>query len=510
MMNTAEKRFNSLVTGVLPIAFIGAIYLNCIVFVLGQQENNVFRQIFVYGIQGIVAVVLMAKCILLWKNNQKLRVPILIAALILVVFGAIHIWAALIWHGNTLVIKNAVINGGYLLISLCGFIIIAAEDRLKSFLQTCRIYAVVLAPLIIYYCVRFYMHPNRAYIENLGVISYMPLAYMLLAFCIFLSAELIFFPPVRFKWMSYLLYVLFTIAIALSETKGTILCLMIGAGSLLVYSLLKKLEIKSAVSLFLTCVCCLILFSTVLVPGGVANSRVVAMFKELGSESAVNITGEDVQKVDNIIQNATETPETPDVSSGQETEPPDASNTTTPEKPEKDPNAGKQPSMLDFYESGEADRALAEGSITQEEYDYIAELWRQMYQTNTAGRMWLWSQAILEIKKAPLVGQGPLFYQVKYDTHPHNIVLEMATDFGVPLTLLVAALGIFVFFRMIRISLQDKRVATFFLYVLSFLAQAMVSGSLYDCAVFFQYGICILIALLVYKKLDIKFNKQAE
>lgn len=67
--------------------------------------------------------------------------------------------------------------------------------------------------------------------------------------------------------------------------------------------------------------------------------------------------------------------------------------------------------------------------------------------------------------------------------------------------LLILVLGIYVFIRMIQTSLKNNYIAAFTLYVLAFLPQRMISGSLYEYSVFFQYGLCVLITVLLgYRK----------
>lgn len=87
-----------------------------------------------------------------------------------------------------------------------------------------------------------------------------------------------------------------------------------------------------------------------------------------------------------------------------------------------------------------------------------------------------------------------LSFQSKYGTYPHNLFLELAADFGLPLTLAVAFFGLYVFIRLLRNLRLCAARDLFLLYVLVHLPQQMVSGTLYGSAPFFQYGLCILLA----------------
>lgn len=55
-------------------------------------------------------------------------------------------------------------------------------------------------------------------------------------------------------------------------------------------------------------------------------------------------------------------------------------------------------------------------------------------------RIVLWSSAFQEFLKAPIFGNGSLYYQAKYNYFPHNIILELLCDYGVVGTLLFVLL----------------------------------------------------------------------
>ena len=149
--------------------------------------------------------------------------------------------------------------------------------------------------------------------------------------------------------------------------------------------------------------------------------------------------------------------------------------------------------IVDSVLSGEAQEQLEAGAITQEEYDKLEEMKKKLNNTSTGARKYLWSSALSEIRSAPLTGHGPHSFQEKYGTYPHNFFLELAADFGLPITIVLFLFGLFVFLRLFRLSRSSRWYADFLLYVLTFFPQAMVSGSLYGAQVFFQYGFCVLL-----------------
>ena len=65
---------------------------------------------------------------------------------------------------------------------------------------------------------------------------------------------------------------------------------------------------------------------------------------------------------------------------------------------------------------------------------------------------------------------------------------------------LVLIAGVIILFYLIKKSFQTPYLAVVMLYVLAFLPQRFLSGSIYSAEVFFQYGFCILLAWLLRSK----------
>ena len=78
--------------------------------------------------------------------------------------------------------------------------------------------------------------------------------------------------------------------------------------------------------------------------------------------------------------------------------------------------------------------------------------------------------------------------------------LELAAGFGLPAMLAVLVFGLYVLLRLLRFSRDSLYIRAFTFYVFALIPQHMLSGSLYDASVFFQYGFCILIAALCRKR----------
>lgn len=502
MVQSSRSRFDQLVGLLLPIAFVGSCFLNMYTFVLDGHRHEWFRQGVVLGVQAAAAICFFIEVCRLFRRQPRLRRPIALTAAIPLLFGVIHLWAILVRPEKGLLLNTAIVNGAYLVSACCAVVIIAGERRPKAFLLTCRNYALVLSPVVLYYCVRFYLPSAEYGVANLGVLNYMPLAYGLLEFCIFLLLRLLLAVWERgkpaFSWLDFALYTLFSIAITLSGTKGSILCLVWGGFLAVIYSVAVRKGRRAFVQYAAASLLAVALFSTAFAPDYGVENRVVAFFGELAAPESSELSMEDIHETTNIInrvENPAESePETPGTQAPSAEKPSDSK----PGSPlENDVD------VVEFFRSGKAAEALASGQITQEEYDALKAMHDKLMYTATGGRKSLWLKAISEIKTAPVLGQGPYFYQTKYGTYPHNFFLELATDFGLPLTLAVAVLGLYVFIRLIRESLHSPLVAVCTFYVLAYLPRMAVGGSPYHYYLVFQYGLCVVLVYLIKKQFSI-------
>lgn len=477
-MNEQHRCLNRLTTALLPVAFVGSGYLNMAAFALGLHRIDPLRKVFTFGIIGLTALLLLAKVLLLWRENAAYRKPMARAALIPVVFGLIYLWALVTQPDRGVIVKTAVVHGCYLVSACCALVIIVCERKLPALLAVSRVYAIVLSPLVLYYCVRFYL-PDAAYgVANLGVMTYMDVAYTLLYFCVCILLSGLLFregASQAARWADALVFLLFSAAITLSGTKGTIVCMLVGSLLACAFAALAKKGLRSVLYFPITAVLAAALFTTVLYPQYGVENRSVTFLKELTGENSVELSPETIQETTDIMNAVNQSPS---------------------QSGTQNSALSQMDEVVDFVISGKAEKALNAGQITQEQYDMMVDTSKKLGNTATGGRKYLWTCAFQEIKSAPLTGHGPLAYQSKYRTYPHNLFLELAADFGIPLMLAVLLLGVYVFICLIRLSFRNVYVCAFSLYVFTYLFQRLVSGSLYDYSAFFQYGFCILIVFL--------------
>lgn len=479
---TDAKRatFDKLIMALLPIAFIGSGFLNMYAFVLDGHRHEWFRRGFVLGIQGIVALLLFIKVLDLWKTRKDMKRFLIASAWIPIIFALLHLWALLIGTNKTLILENMIVDGGYLLAESFALIIIYAEKKLPKFFHVFRYYAIVLSPVFLFYCIRFYLPDAEYGVENLGVYPAMSLSYTLLTFCLFLTIEPVLFKETiseREMIVDYLLFILFAVAMSLAQCKGAMICVTFGTFILLLYALITKTQSVIAARSFVTLGLLFLLFSTVLFPNYGQQNKFVALLEE--KQESAGISFDEIQSVKDVMQSVMES------ANGSQDSVADASSM----------NSGE--AIVEYVTSGKAEEARRSGTITEEDYNELKETSRKLNNTNSGGRLWLWTCAVEEIKSSPWVGHGPMFYQDKYGTYPHNFFLEVGTDFGVPATLLVAIIGLYVFAYMLRLAPENAVIGFFVLYVLARLPGKMVSGSCYSYDSFFEYGFCFITLLLM-------------
>ena len=514
--------YDKLVYALLPMAFIGSGYTNTLAYVLGLHQFDLIRKIFTFGILAFSGIVFLFKIVLLWKQRAETRKAILYTSIIPVLFGGLYLWALLIQSDKFTVLKSAIIEGGYLVLLCSAFLILFLEKKLRLFLRICKIYSLLIAPVMLYYCIRFYLPSATSGVEDLGSICYLTLAVMLLYLCEALAIEILLYPPeikIDSPYLSVALFVLFSIGITLSQTKGAMIRLAFLTIVSYGYCILVQKSARKVHTYGIASLAVLILFSTALFPSYGGENRVAVFLRDLTNGSTITTNEiQDAAKGTNQIASAQdpevsddpavsddpEDPVTPD-----EPETPETPDTSGDSEISEDNESMQLFDTVNFYYSGQADIALDSGRITQSQYDAIEDMAYKINSTSTGARTFLWLSAITEIKSAPLTGHGPFSFIAKYETSPHNLYLDIAADLGIPVLILVLLLGLYTFIRMICLSKTNTGIAAFTLVIFTFLPQTMVGTGMLDGQTFAQLGFCVCLvfgyhAFYVDKALPVK------
>lgn len=497
VQNKFRDRYQALIVALLPISFIGTGFTNLVTFPFGLHAYDLARTIVTNGAIALVAILLLGEVWFLWKEKTTSRKIILVTACIPVLFSVFYAIALFIRPNTAHILKTALGNGCFLVSSCCAWLVIALEDRMQQFLKVCRIYALILSPIMLYYCIRFYL-PSASYrVTDLGAAGYMTIAYTLLDLCIALAIEMLLFPPDNKKilWLDWSLFLLFSISITLGQCKGPMISLIFLGILCFMTAALQKKQFQSAKKLCLTACLSLVLFSSILYPNHGFENRFLSFLDEFSGEDQVSLSIEQVDKVSQALNQEKDPPTETDPSTG--TEPP----------PETDPSTETEPTELPvsmddivtYFYNGEAEADLLAGKITQAQYDEISETAQLLNSTNMGGRLYLWLCAIKEIKAAPLFGNGIMAYESKYETDPHNFYLNLATDFGLVITVIVILIGLLTFIKMILLSKVNINILAFTLYIFVYLPNSMIGRSVYSSTAFFQYGMCLVLVWYMFR-----------
>ena len=95
----------------------------------------------------------------------------------------------------------------------------------------------------------------------------------------------------------------------------------------------------------------------------------------------------------------------------------------------------------------------------------------------------LWNMAFYEVKKSPVFGQGTLFYFEKYDNFfPHNIYIEILTDYGLVGLVIFLFLSISILLKIINLlkKNKDKLMTVLFGFGISYFPTYLLFDSLYN------------------------------
>lgn len=499
-----SNAFDALVYALLPLPFFGTPWLNILFFPFGIHRIDLLRKAVIYSITLLIALFLSLKVVSFWKRKELQKI-LLFTLSLPTVFGLFYLLAILLQEHPAKLLLDAATGGCSIVSCCCALLIVIAERKAENLFRMGRIYAMVTSPVLLYYAVRFYL-PGAGYgTNNLGVLSYMPLAYCCLTICIFLLLDAFLFQysngkPGKTAWIDLALLTLYAVCITLSGTRGTILCLLFFALLSPLFFFQKKQSFLVSAVVF----CSVFLFSTVLMPLSEYN-RVAAVIDETNS-----LSGEFTKPADSTTPVNPATPVNP-TTPVEPAEFPLPTNTRSRLSNENidavaqivlkaDPSIRDNPlNHIVEVAYGVAPALLEKGELSQLEYDRLSDMAYYLNSTSLGGRLFLWTCALHEIQAAPLTGHGVMYFQDKYGTYPHNYFLEIATDFGLLAMFAVLALGLYTFWFLLKRSKDNELLKAWLLYIFISLPRYMIGTSMYAPEAFIQMGFCVVLLAAIWK-----------
>ena len=429
----------------LPLSFCVGNLINVMFYYLGLAfQDNLARQTgFVIGNVLFTLIAFAALLSVLRFGHLKLRALLPLGA-VLLFFAGCYIRALMSFGVTGTWTHHA---GQFVFFSFpafCAGVYAAAKRQESSFFDTLEHLGLFAAPAALIYSngAVFNCNPFN-WGRDLGILIYMTFSYTLMPFLLamvfqYLEGKPFFLfgrtlrHPQRLRGI---LITLFWIAIIASGTRGTYFC-VVGFCICLVLSscLHRESRRKSAIlSAAMTFVLCFNIF--VYAPQGFNTWRMASFLQ--GVSKGELVTADEDPKVSEKIDDLVNADGNQQIANREEPEP---SSDPTP--------------------------APTEGNIAEENLQI-------------GSRGTLFKLAVKEFQKSPITGMGPMGYTVKYGMYPHNIPLELLCETGlagfVPLMLLI----IWAVMNLLRSGWKQKYVRYFFLFLVTYMVQANISGNLW-------------------------------
>ena len=285
--------------------------------------------------------------------------------------------------------------------------------------------------------------------RDLGIVSYMSFAYMLMPFLMAMIFRFLESQPLAVlgrelkhpQRVRGVLIALYWIAMIASGTRGTYFCVIGFCICVLFSACLHRGARKRAAVLTVSIIFVLSFNLFIWAPQGFNTDRMTEFFQGL-TRGEIVTSDEDPTVSDHIDALVKE-------NGGHRV-------TNLPETPSKS-NSTEAPS-------------LSEPDTTDDSTDKNIEI---------KSRDTLFKLALGEFRKAPLMGMGPMGYSVKYSMYPHNVLLQLLCETGLIGFLFLLALVLWAVIRLLRIGWKQADVRCTLLFLIAYVIEANISGDLW-------------------------------
>lgn len=365
----------------IPLVFSNAIVVNGIFYYVGlAYTDNILRSILFIVTSGLIGLAsLYLAYTVLWKKQRNLRI-LIICALIVAFFLGCFLYAIFTWkqHPSTIL---------YTAFKFCAFCVPAiflgayfgTKQNTDLYLRFEQLYLLVL-PFFSVYIVISLLNISPFDSRGMGTINYMTISYGAMPF-LFASIFEHYKGEHAFGGLACLRkfprFRLFAIIISLlvifsSRTRGVIVCVSAFFVLLIVYAIWTKNKFRSVLRLFALFIGLFLFFEMLYFP----------LFFSSSSRFEMLVQG--LKQGELITSN-------------------------------ENPAVREQLDVL----------VESETSAEEESLEETKSMLRS--------RGTLYRLAILETQKHPWTGLGPMGYTIKYVFYPHNAILELLCDLGIPL-----------------------------------------------------------------------------
>ena len=330
-------------------------------------------------------------------------------------------------------------------------IIFSEKNKTNAqFVKNFKWIGIMLMPFYFIYIIRLFISVDSSTSStDIGFLNYMDIAYFIMPVFLGSSIELFLFNiEKKHKYIALLSSVFSFICIVFTGTRGAILVGIAFSILLMVYALVFKKDIIKRVLVFTILVCFLgVIFPNLWLPPGarLANSDSKFFYEqtELQNQSQLD------KEIQDIVFNYAV---------------------------ESDLKYKESVSVLfDTAQNGEIQKELGHDISKEIEDCFNNKNEDEFY---LLSRLSLYKLAIGEFMKAKVFGNGFYYYINKYETYPHNAILELLCDTG------IVGTGLFIIIILGTIislwkRMKDNNIAAVIIYALPYTISYLVSGSGY-------------------------------
>lgn len=342
----------------------------------------------------------------------------------------------------------------------CAAICLVAQNKVKEFINAFWVYNLALIPFQIIYIIRFCLGNEVDNLKrNFGLLNYMGIAYLVATLFIFVSINLFVTKRIKQRIAAWIVLILDWLTIIYSGTRGAIICCLFFTICIGIYKLfINKDNYKFSPLKLLMILICIYCFS---------------IFVWSPLSAATN------WRLDNFIHETNGTNVTIDEEAGEFKE-----------------------NVFEYIVSSDSKMAdsienIKEEILNDEEIENKNKFIEILDNDILNSRIDIYRLALMEYSKSPIIGNGPLSFSEKYEGYPHNIALEILTDFGT-VGIVLFLVAIFLILRNIWIViLKDKYVASICIFAFTIAVKYMVSGTIYmsmDLMFVFSFAIMLCIS----------------
>lgn len=445
------------------ISFILGTFTNIISFYLTGNNNELIRKIISQGLTFIITLCVVIYTLRKWfYSNAIVKKKIFLCFIPLALNGAAIAVAVFSASDKASILKNLLSWGSYCVALVCSAIYIKSEEKFVHVISKMKYLAGIMTP---FWCVAIYYYwrlpVTAAFSKGIGGLTHLSIGYSAVIIYSFLISD--FSLAIKRNAGSIVHYsaivfevIICSLVAVMSGGRGALIAWG-GTSVIAILIFLIKKE-RKAISCILVGGMAIVVFCTIAPADNASLNRQFSFIAEIkNGDMTRSLRSEEGQKLlSEIYSKADEQQEISDIVK----------------------------EISDNYKSqAQQNSDDIDGAVSPSDMEN-AEQYQDVIFSVTNGsmaRIYLWQLAIKELRQRPLFGMGPVGFQIKYKTYPHNILLECLSDFGLPIGILFIGICVVTVVLIIRYSLFNQEYISLMIILTGPAIRAMLSGSLYSC-----------------------------